>query len=233
VGAKRHRQINAAQDPGRMDSLDAGPFVTNERRQRRLPPAGKVSPCPAAHVFAECMTVFADLLALEQETGNPRPQSSPNRPRPAPSTPKCRPLSIGPKANSGAATAFAIESQVAWCSPASASPSANGPKRTEEFLRRLARLRHRPRQAAARKAQPACCSTSLPITSDLEAANFGWEGYSGRLPARFVLVSPRTAISLDVTVRKLLELWNKGALHFYTGGYSRYEQQKAEASRAA
>ena len=32
---------------------------------------------------------------------------------------------------------------------------------------------------------------------------------------------------LDVTVRKIAELWNKG-LHFYTGGFSRYEQQKTE-----
>ncbi len=32
---------------------------------------------------------------------------------------------------------------------------------------------------------------------------------------------------LDVTVKKLLELWNKG-VHFYTGGYTRYEQQKTE-----
>jgi ATP-binding cassette subfamily F protein 3 len=32
---------------------------------------------------------------------------------------------------------------------------------------------------------------------------------------------------LDVTVRKIVELWNKG-IHFYTGGYSRFEQLKDE-----
>jgi len=32
---------------------------------------------------------------------------------------------------------------------------------------------------------------------------------------------------LDVTVRRIVELWNKN-LHFYTGGYTRYEQQKTE-----
>src|SRR5262249_58278094 len=31
----------------------------------------------------------------------------------------------------------------------------------------------------------------------------------------------------DVTVRRIVELWNK-QLHFYTGGYTRYEQQKNE-----
>jgi ATP-binding cassette subfamily F protein 3 len=32
---------------------------------------------------------------------------------------------------------------------------------------------------------------------------------------------------LDVTVRKIVEIWNKG-LHFYTGGYTRYEVLKTE-----
>ena len=32
---------------------------------------------------------------------------------------------------------------------------------------------------------------------------------------------------LDVTVNKIAELWNK-RVHFYTGGYSKYEELKAE-----
>ena len=32
---------------------------------------------------------------------------------------------------------------------------------------------------------------------------------------------------LDVTVRKIAELWNK-RVHFYTGGFTRYEEQKTE-----
>src|SRR6185437_15000462 len=45
-------------------------------------------------------------------------------------------------------------------------------------------------------------------------------------PYSFVLVS-HDRYFLDVTVRKIAELWNQG-LHFYTGGFSRYEQQKSE-----
>jgi ATP-binding cassette subfamily F protein 3 len=52
------------------------------------------------------------------------------------------------------------------------------------------------------------------------------EGYLAAYPNAYVLVS-HDRYFLDVTVRKVVELWNKG-LHFYTGGYSRYEVLKAE-----
>jgi len=60
---------------------------------------------------------------------------------------------------------------------------------------------------------------------DLEARNW-LEGYLESYPHAVVLVS-HDRYFLDVTVRKIVELWNKG-LHFYTGGYTRYEQQKNE-----
>ena len=60
---------------------------------------------------------------------------------------------------------------------------------------------------------------------DLEARNW-LESYLSNYPYAFVLVS-HDRYFLDVTVRKIVELWNKG-LHVYTGGYTRYEQQKEE-----
>ena len=60
---------------------------------------------------------------------------------------------------------------------------------------------------------------------DLEARNW-LEEYLGSYPNAFVLVS-HDRYFLDMTVRKIAELWNKG-LHFYTGGFSRYELQKTE-----
>ena len=60
---------------------------------------------------------------------------------------------------------------------------------------------------------------------DLEARNW-LEEYLAAYPYAFVLVS-HDRYFLDVTVRKIVELWNK-SLHFYTGGYSRYEEQKDE-----
>ena len=65
---------------------------------------------------------------------------------------------------------------------------------------------------------------------DLEARNW-LEDYLNGYPNAFVLVS-HDRYFLDVTVRKIVELWNKG-VHFYTGGYSRYEQQKDERRRSS
>ena len=60
---------------------------------------------------------------------------------------------------------------------------------------------------------------------DLEARNW-LEEYLTSYPYAFVLVS-HDRYFLDVTVRKIVELWNKD-LHVYTGGFTRYEQQKTE-----
>ena len=60
---------------------------------------------------------------------------------------------------------------------------------------------------------------------DLEARNW-LEEYLGSYPYAYVLVS-HDRFFLDVTVRRIVELWNKG-LHFYTGGYTRYEELKTE-----
>src|SRR5207253_10359403 len=60
---------------------------------------------------------------------------------------------------------------------------------------------------------------------DLEARNW-LETYLRDYPNAFVLVS-HDRYFLDVTVKRIVELWNR-ALHFYTGGYTKYEQQKHE-----
>ena len=60
---------------------------------------------------------------------------------------------------------------------------------------------------------------------DLEARNW-LEEYLAEYPHAYVVIS-HDRYFLDVTVRKVAELWNKG-LHFYTGGFTRYEEQKTE-----
>ena len=63
---------------------------------------------------------------------------------------------------------------------------------------------------------------------DLEARNW-LEDYLNSYPYAFVLIS-HDRYFLDVTVRKIAELWNKG-LHFYSGGYESYLKQKEERRR--
>src|SRR5438270_6048893 len=60
---------------------------------------------------------------------------------------------------------------------------------------------------------------------DLEARNW-LEEYLSEYPYAFVLIS-HDRYFLDVTVSRIVEIWNK-RLHFYSGGYSKYEQQKTE-----
>src|SRR5262249_34810837 len=60
---------------------------------------------------------------------------------------------------------------------------------------------------------------------DLEARNW-LETYLETHPNAFVLIS-HDRYFLDVTVSKIAEIWNK-RVWFYTGGYSKYEQQKTE-----
>src|SRR6185312_14701356 len=60
---------------------------------------------------------------------------------------------------------------------------------------------------------------------DIEARNW-LETYLANYPHAFVLIS-HDRFFLDVSVTKIAEIWNK-RVHFYTGGYSKYETQKAE-----
>src|SRR5436190_22701979 len=60
---------------------------------------------------------------------------------------------------------------------------------------------------------------------DLEARNW-LEEYLSSYPNAFVLIS-HDRYFLDVTVKKIAELWNK-RVTFYPGSYSRYEELKAE-----
>jgi ATP-binding cassette, subfamily F, member 3 len=60
---------------------------------------------------------------------------------------------------------------------------------------------------------------------DLEARNW-LEDYLSNYEFAYVLIS-HDRYFLDVTVTKIAEIWNK-RVHFYTGGYEKYRQQKAE-----
>ena len=60
---------------------------------------------------------------------------------------------------------------------------------------------------------------------DLEARNW-LEDYLSNYEFAYVLIS-HDRYFLDVTVSKIAEIWNK-RVHFYTGSYKKYRQQKAE-----
>jgi ATP-binding cassette subfamily F protein 3 len=142
------------------------------------------------------MTVFASVLALEQEQetlAHKLSELDPASPEYAQVANRFHQAEGEFRARDG----FAIEAQVGMVLSGLGFPQRQWTKRTEEF-------------------------------------SGGWQMRIAL--AKLLLEKPNLLLLdeptnhryfLDVTVRKLLELWNKG-VHFYTGGYSRYEQQKAE-----
>jgi ATP-binding cassette subfamily F protein 3 len=118
---------------------------------------------------------------------------------------------------------FAIEAQVGAVLSGLGFPQRDWTRRTEEFS---GGWQMRIALAKLLLEKPNLLLLDEPTNHlDLEARNW-LEEYLGAYPHAFVLVS-HDRYFLDVTVRKIVELWNK-ALHFYPGGYTRFEQNKDE-----
>jgi ATP-binding cassette subfamily F protein 3 len=173
-------------------------------------------------VFAECMTVFADLLALEKEQEDLARRMAELEPA-SPEYAQVADRFHRAEGEFRARDGFAIEAQVGTVLSGLGFPRPEWTKRTENFS---GGWQMRIALAKLLLQKPNLLLLDEPTNHlDLEARNW-LEGYLGAYPYAFVLVS-HDRYFLDVTVRKLLELWNKG-VHFYTGGYTRYERQKAE-----
>src|ERR1022692_101661 len=166
-----------------MEGLDSGSAVTQKGVTIGYLPQEGLS-LSGRSVFAECMTVFADLRARD---------------------------------------GYAIEAQAGIVLSGLGFPQRDWKRRTEEFS---GGWQMRIALAKLLLAKPNLLLLDEPTNHlDLEARNW-LEDYLTSYPYAFVLVS-HDRYFLDVTVRKVAELWNKG-LHFYTGGFTRYEQQKTE-----
>ena len=173
-------------------------------------------------VFAECMTVFADLRALEEEQerlAHRIAELDPHSPEYAEVSERFHRADSEFRARDG----YAIEAQVGTVLSGLGFPQRDWKRRTEEFS---GGWQMRIALAKLLLEKPNLLLLDEPTNHlDLEARNW-LEQYLGSYPYAFVLVS-HDRYFLDVTVRKIGELWNKG-LHFYTGGYSRYEELKTE-----
>jgi ATP-binding cassette, subfamily F, member 3 len=204
-----------------IDGLDSGSVVTQKGVTLGYLPQEGLS-LSGRSVFAECMTVFAGLRALEDE------QESLTR----------RMAELDPASQEYAQVAdrfhrvdaefrsrdgYAIESQVGAVLSGLGFPQRDWKRRTEEFS---GGWQMRIALAKLLLEKPNLLLLDEPTNHlDLEARNW-LEEYLTAYPYAFVLVS-HDRYFLDVTVRKIVELWNKG-LHFYTGGFTRYEELKTE-----
>jgi ATP-binding cassette subfamily F protein 3 len=118
---------------------------------------------------------------------------------------------------------YALESQVGAVLAGLGFPSEDWTRRTEEFS---GGWQMRIALAKLLLAKPDVLLLDEPTNHlDLEARNW-LEEYLSTYPNAFVLIS-HDRYFLDLTVKKIAELWNK-RVTFYTGGYSKYEELKAE-----
>jgi len=173
-------------------------------------------------VFAECMTVFADLRALEeeQETLTARMAELDHT-----SAEYGQVADRFHRAESEfrARDGYAVEAQAGTVLSGLGFSREDWKRRTEEFS---GGWQMRIALAKLLLEKPNLLLLDEPTNHlDLEARNW-LEDYLQQYPHAFVLVS-HDRYFLDVTVKRITELWNK-RVHFYAGNFSRYEQQKTE-----
>ncbi|MGO9231247.1 MAG: ABC-F family ATP-binding cassette domain-containing protein [Bryobacteraceae bacterium] len=173
-------------------------------------------------VFAECMTVFHELRALEEEQEQLAARMGELDPAGAAYAAVANRFHAA-ESEFRARDGYAIEAQVGMVLGGLGFGERDWKRRTEEFS---GGWQMRIALAKLLLEKPNLLLLDEPTNHlDLEARNW-LEQYLSNYPHAIVLVS-HDRYFLDVTVRRILELWNKG-LHFYVGGYTRYEELKIE-----
>ena len=204
-----------------IEGLDSGSVTTQKGVTLGYLPQDGLS-LSGRTVFAECMTVFADLRALEDEQEQLTHRMAELDPagseyaQVADRFHQC-------ESEFHARDGYTVEAQVGSVLSGLGFPQRDWKRHTEEFS---GGWQMRIALAKLLLEKPNLLLLDEPTNHlDLEARNW-LEEYLHDYPNAVVLVS-HDRYFLDVTVRKIAELWNKG-LHFYTGGFTRYEEQKTE-----
>ncbi len=173
-------------------------------------------------VFAECMSVFADVKELEQELEALTARMSEVNPA---SEEYQQVANRFERADSEfrARDGYAIEAQVGAVLAGLGFGKEDWLRQTEEFS---GGWQMRIALAKLLLEKPNVLLLDEPTNHlDLEARNW-LEEYLTNYEFAYILIS-HDRYFLDVTVKKIVEIWNK-RVHFYTGGYEKYRLQKAE-----
>ena len=204
-----------------IEGLDSGSITTQKAIHIGYLPQDGLS-LSGRSVFAECMTVFDDVRALEEEQETLTHRMAELDPA-SDEYSKVAERFHEAESEFRARDGFAIEAQVGAVLAGLGFSRRDWKRRTEEFS---GGWQMRIALAKLLLERPNLLLLDEPTNHlDLEARNW-LESYLTSYPNAFVLIS-HDRYFLDVTVKKIAELWNKG-FHMYTGGYSKYEQQKDE-----
>ncbi len=173
-------------------------------------------------VFDECMSVFTELLGIEQELHGLAGKISeldPASSEYADAADRYHKLDH----EFGARDGYAIEAQVGAVLAGLGFQKEDWQRRTEEFS---GGWQMRIALAKLLLQKPNLLLLDEPTNHlDLESRNW-LEEYLQAYPNAYVLIS-HDRYFLDVTVKKIVEIWNKRA-HFYPGNYDKYLAQKTQ-----
>ncbi len=186
-----------------MESLDEGSVARTRGITAGYLPQEGLQP-PGRTVFAECLSVFETLRDRSRKSSRRSRGGWLRSTRNRPSTSRSRSGSTTRSRSSGRGTATRSRRRWARCSPGWASRRTTGRRPTEEFSggwqMRLA-------LAKLLLERPNLLLLDEPTNHlDLEARNW-LEVYLDDYPHAYVLVS-HDRFFLDVTVRRVVELWN-------------------------
>jgi ATP-binding cassette subfamily F protein 3 len=173
-------------------------------------------------VFEECLSVFDELLGLEKEMETLSAALSELDPKSAAyATAADRYSHIDQRFR--AHDGYALDAQVGTVLTGLGFSKTDWTRRTEEFS---GGWQMRIALAKLLLQKPSLLLLDEPTNHlDLETRNW-LEEYLRTYPNGYILIS-HDRYFLDVTVGKIVEIWNKG-LHVYHGNYEKYLQQKAE-----
>src|SRR3954470_4850736 len=204
-----------------IEGLDSGSIATQKAVSIGYLPQEGLS-LSGRSVFAECMTVFDDIRALEDEQEALTRRMAELDPASADYAQVADRFHQA-QSEFQARDGYAIEAQVGSVLSGLGFPQREWKKHAEEFS---GGWQMRIALAKLLLEKPDLLLLDEPTNHlDLEARNW-LEEYLSSYPNAFVLIS-HDRYFLDVTVKKIAELWNK-RVTFYTGGYSKYEELKAE-----
>src|ERR1700685_2106815 len=204
-----------------LESLDYGKLsVTRGVSSGYLPQDGLS--LSGRTVFAECMSVFASLQQMEvemEELTHKMAEPDPAGAEYAQVADRFHQLDSEFRTRDG----YAIEAQVGTVLAGLGFPHSDWQRRTEHFS---GGWQMRIALAKLLLEKPNLLLLDEPTNHlDLEARNW-LEQYLTNYEFAYILIS-HDRYFLDVTVKKIAEIWNK-RVTFYTGGYEKYRSQKAE-----
>ena len=221
VGANGTGKSTLMKILGKMETLDYGSISTAKGISFGYLPQDGLS-LSGRTVFAECMSVFSALRRMEKEMEDLTGQMSvldQSSPEYAQVADRYQRLEHEFRARDG----YAIEAQVGAVLMGLGFGKEDWQRQTEEFS---GGWQMRIALAKLLLQQPNLLLLDEPTNHlDLEARNW-LEDYLTTYPNAFVLIS-HDRYFLDVTVNKIVEIWNK-RIHFYPGNYEKYLAQKTQ-----